>query len=111
MPNSSVTYGTNEITITEPGDYEITYNAILTSSDAGTVTLAVRNSDENITSTIESVSLQAGNTLNYTGNVITTLEAGDTIDMAISSTAGSGTVTLTSTSNSVPATLTVKKIS
>ena len=106
MPNLNTTYGTNNIIITQAGNYEINYYSNLSVSLAATVTMAVRQNGTNIPSTVITRAISAGVGSIYSGSVIVSLAAGTTIDLAMSSLLAVG-VTL---GNGVNATLSVKKL-
>ncbi len=114
MPSASVEYTPeNSITISETGVYEIDYYAtISTEAQANTITMAVRNGTENIPSTEVAITTGNSNTFTYSGSTIVDLTEGDIIDMAGTPSTGSGNLVIGSTtSDSVGALLTVKKIS
>lgn len=106
MPNKNVTYGTNNIAITETGTYEISYYANMSATVATTVTMAVRNNGTNIASTVISRALSIGVSSVYSGSTIVTLNPSANIDLAISALLAVG-VTL---GTGVGASLTVKKL-
>lgn len=76
----------NAITIETPGDYEITYNVLAEVNNAGNLSTSVRNNGTNIPGTLQTLSLTANKSENFGGNIITTLAAGDVIDIALTST-------------------------
>ena len=86
MPSADVTYApANSITIVEPGDYEINYLTNLTSTNSGTVELAVRNNSNNIASATLTNRFSDGENAIYSGSTIVTLATGDVIDMVVTS--------------------------
>ncbi len=108
MPNLNTTYVTqNSITVAQSGTYEINYLISVTVAIGTTLTIAVRNNGTNIPSTVISRTLSVGTNTTYSGSIISTLTAGNTLDMAISALIAVGVTLGTGTS----AILTVKKIS
>ena len=104
MPSEAVTYGTNTVTVTEEGDYEIHY-AIAASAPAGTtLTLAVRQGGTNIPQATTVRALIADTSTSFSGTTIVNLPAGTELDVAVSTPTAS-TVTIGS-----GASLTVKKL-
>ena len=87
MPELNVDSTTNDnaITITDAGDYEITYNVLAELDNAGDLTLAVRNSGANIPGTVQSLTLTANESESFGGSVIVTLATGAIIDLALTS--------------------------
>lgn len=107
MPNLNTNYGIpNSITVNEAGTYEINYFNNVTAAVATAITMAVRINGNNIPSTVISRLVSVGLTSTYNGSTIVTLNAGDTIDMALSALISVG-ITL---GTGVNATLTVKKL-
>lgn len=107
MPGSGVTNTpANSITVPEAGTYEVSYNAALTSANAGDVTLSVRENGTNIASTPITKTMTAGESSLFSGNSVVTLAANDVLDLAVTSTAA-GDVTL---GGGVNAMLTVKRL-
>ena len=76
----------NALTIITPGDYEITYNILAEVNNAGNLSLSVRNNGTNIPGTLQTLNLTANKSENFSGSIITTLAAGDIIDIALTST-------------------------
>jgi len=106
MPNKNVTYGTNTITLSETGVYEINYYANITAAVATIVTMAVRNNGTNIESTVISRALSVGVSSVYSGSTIVNLSSGSVLDLSLSALLAVG-VTL---GTGVGASLTVKRI-
>ncbi len=87
MPNNNVQYTpANSITINEAGDYEINYSTNVTSTNSATISLAVRENGTEIDSTTQTNTFSDGENNIYSGSVIRTLQAGDVIDMTLTST-------------------------
>ena len=107
MPTQDVTAANSTITIDQAGIYEITYSQTASVSAGANVTFAVRVNGENIPDTVSTRLLAVGVSDLYSGSVIVSLDAGDVVDMAVSSTLAL-TVTL---GDGVNATLVVKKLS
>lgn len=107
MPNKATSYTTNNsITTNEAGVYEINYFVNLSATVATTITLAVRRNGTNIDSTALSRALTVGTGTIYNGSIIVSLNANETIDMALSALLAAN-VTLGS---GVNASLTIKKL-
>ena len=106
MPNKNVTYGTNNITISSAGVYEINYYANMTAAVATTVTMAVRNNGTNIPSTVISRELSVGVSSVYSGSTIVNLSEGAVLDLALSALLAVGVTLGTGTG----AILTVKRL-
>lgn len=105
MPSLDInTANPNTITIITPGDYEITYNVLAEVNNAGNLSLAVRNNGTDIPGTLQTLNLTANKSENFGGSIITTLAAGNVIDIALTSTVNNtdGTVN--------QASLTLKKL-
>lgn len=94
MPINGVTYTpANSITINETGDYEINYSANVTSTNSAAIALAVRENGTEIDSAILTNIFSDGENNIYSGSVIRTLQAGDVINMTLTSTeAATGSV-------------------
>lgn len=107
MPNLNTTYGTNSITISQAGTYEINFYTNVSVTVGTTLTLAVRNNGTNIPATVVSRTLSVGTSSIYSGSVIVNLGANSVIDMAVSALVSVG-LTLGSGTN---ASLTVKRLS
>ena len=107
MPNLNTTYGTNSITISQAGTYEINFYTNVYVTVGTTLTLAVRNNGTNIHATVVSRTLSVGTSSIYSGSVIVNLGANSVIDMAVSALVSVG-LTLGSGTN---ASLTVKRLS
>ncbi|MCH5350617.1 MAG: collagen-like protein [Clostridiales bacterium] len=106
MPELNVTLGTNQITVTEDGDYEITYGLVGSVSPASTVTLSVNVNGTPEPSGVISQDLIVGTARATTGSTIVNLNANDVVTLTIE---GSATTTFTP-SNNVNTFLTVKKL-
>ena len=76
----------NALTITNAGDYEITYNASAAVANAGNLTFALRNNAADIPGTVQTLTLTANNSKNFGSTVIVPLTAGNVIDMVLTST-------------------------
>ena len=96
MPASQVTSGTDSLVITEAGDYEINYYVNGTTAAAGTYTVTALDNGTAIAGSDRAAT--GDSTLDFSGNVIAMLSAGDVITLGISSAAG-GTFTLTDGTN------------
>ena len=89
MPAKNVTFGTNQINITQAGDYEISYNVLLNTNRAVTVGIGVRNNGVILPATRGSQTMAIDNTtgLSYDGRLsastIITLPAGSVLDLAM----------------------------
>lgn len=95
LPNQNINASANNITITEPGIYEIDYNLNVTSTaEITNLTFAVRNNEINIPETVISQNITANSTTTYSGSTIVLLDEGNTIDLALTDSAGTGTVTV-----------------
>ena len=99
-----ITTNPNALTITDAGDYELTYNALAEVDNAGNLTLAIRNNGTNIPGTVQTLTLTANESESFGGSIVVTLTAGSIIDLALTSTVDTtdGTVN--------QASLTAKKI-
>lgn len=96
----------NSVTVTEAGTYELSYNAILSPSSNGPLTLAVRQNGTEIPSTAITRTTTPAGVAVYSGDAIVTLNANDVLDLALTS-AAADTVTL---GTGVNAALTVKRL-
>ena len=106
MPSSNVTYGTNSITVTDAGDYEINYGLLGSVDPASTITLSVYVNGAVSPSGVISQDFITGTARSMNGSTIVTLSAGDVVTLMVS---GSATTTLTPNEN-VNTYLTVKKL-
>jgi hypothetical protein len=92
MPLLNVTGTANTLTITEPGDYEVSYSLLITGNLLATITAAVRNNGAVIPATVKETSLISNSLVPptfdalFNTSVIVTLAANDIIDVAISAT-------------------------
>lgn len=106
MPSTNVTYGTNSITVTEGGDYEINYGLIGNVTPGATLTLSVYVNGAPSPSAVITEDFNTGTTSTLGGSSIVTLAASDELTLVVSSDAAT---TLTPTDN-VNTYLTVKKL-
>ena len=81
-----ITTNPNALTITDAGDYELTYNALAEVDNAGNLTLAIRNNGTNIPGTVQTLTLTANESESFGGSIVVTLTAGSIIDLALTST-------------------------
>ena len=88
MPSLDIdnTTNPNALTITEAGDYELTYNTLAEVDNDGNLTLAIRNNGTNIPGTVQTLTLTANESESFGGSTIVTLPAGSVIDLALTST-------------------------
>ena len=84
--NVNTAANANALTITNAGDYELTYNVAAFVNNAGNLTLAVRNNGTVIPQTAQTLTLTANNDKTFVNSVIVTLAAGDVIDVSLTST-------------------------
>lgn len=106
MPNLNTEYGTNSITITESGVYEINFFSHISVSAGTTLTQSIRANGVNIASTVTQRSLSVGSISIISGNTIVSLTEGTVLDMTIY-----GLLALTvSLGAGVNASLSIKKI-
>ncbi len=95
LASENVTYTpTNSITVGESGTYLITYNSDLSADNNITATIAVRNNSGNLTPTQTTESLTATSGALFSGTIITSLDAGDILDIAITSTESTNNITV-----------------
>ena len=114
MPLENTTTATNQITVLEAGDYEITFHVQVNSTIELTFNVTARNNTTPIdSSTVEKTALETatGGTFiaDCNNSVIVTLAANDVIDLAIAATTDPSTATITIPENG-DATLVVKKL-
>ncbi|MBS4961347.1 MAG: hypothetical protein KHZ62_11135 [Clostridiales bacterium] len=89
MPLSNMTTGANGITVTQEGDYEISYSVSATGNRSVTMTVSIRNNGIVIpsTSSTQALGLQTTGSTNYSANYVSQaivhLTAGSVIDLAI----------------------------
>ncbi|MFV0393833.1 MAG: BclA C-terminal domain-containing protein [Coprobacillaceae bacterium] len=102
----NTTTGTNTLTVTNAGIYELNYGLVASVALATTLTVAVRLGGVNIASATMSKALAATTTEETSGTVILSLAAGSRLDLAISALIGVG-VTLPSNVNAY---LSVKRL-
>lgn len=77
----------NSIGITEEGTYEITYNVVADADSQGTLTVTALNGENDIVGSAQTVNLPASNApVSISSSVISTLSAGDSISLQLSST-------------------------
>ena len=115
MPLLNTTTATNQITVLQAGDYEITYHLQINSTAELTFNVTARqNSTPIASSTIEQTALETatGGTfvVDVANSIIATLAANDVIDLALTTTTAPGGATITIPENG-DATLVVKKLS
>ena len=114
MPLLNTTTATNQITVQQAGDYEISFHIGLTSTLELTFNVTARNNTTPIdSSTIEQTALETatGGTfvVDVANSVIVTLAENDVIDLAIAATTDPSSATVTVLENG-DATLVVKKL-
>lgn len=106
MPALNETYGTNSITVTEEGDYEINYGLLGSVNPASTITISVNVNGTPQASGVISQDFVVGTARSMNGSTIISLDAGDEVTVTVE---GSATTTLTPLNN-VNSYLTVKKL-
>lgn len=106
MPSSSLTYGTNSITVTDGGTYELAYGVRGSMSDGSSLTVSVGQNGTAIAATTITDALTSGTPSSVHGQTIVTLSAGDVLTL-LASDSGSATWTPGSGANTY---LTVKKL-
>jgi hypothetical protein len=110
MPSNNVTLGTNDITIIEPGTYEINYmvtvSTVLVAADLS-AGVRINGATNFITSTFQTRTLSLTLTTLFEGITLVDLTAGDVIDLAVESTVDVSS----SLTGGLTAYLIVKKIS
>lgn len=106
MPLSNVTYGTNSITVTESGNYEINYGLIGNVTPAATLTLSVNTDGAPTPSATVTEDFNTGTTSALDGSAIVALTAGNVLTLVLTP---SATTTLTPSEN-LNRYLTVKKL-
>ena len=106
MPNLNVTYGTNDITIENEGDYEINYGLLGDVEPASTITLSVNVNGTPITSGIIMQDFITGTDRSMNGSTIVSLSENDVVTLTAE---GSAATSLTPSDN-VNTYLTVKKL-
>lgn len=77
----NVTDGTNQLTVTNAGDYEINYGLLGSINTASTVTLTVAANGTPVTSATTTGNYEADEEFNLAGSTIATLAAGDIITL------------------------------
>jgi hypothetical protein len=82
--NETYTPG-NSITITEPGDYLVSYNATSSGSLATSVTMAARKNGTPIDNLSSTKTLSLTGDTEFSGSSIVTLAPGDVLDLYVSS--------------------------
>lgn len=75
----------NALTITNAGNYELTYNVLAEVDNAGNLTLAIRNNGTDVPGSIQTLTLTANESESFGGSIIIPLVAGDIIDLALTS--------------------------
>lgn len=106
MPSSNLTYGTNNVTVTDAGTYELAYGVRGSMSDGSSLTVSVGQNGTAIASTTITDALTSGTPSSVHGQTIVTLSAGDVLTL-LASDSGSATWTPGSGANTY---LTVKKL-
>lgn len=106
MALSNVTYGTNSITVSEGGDYEINYGLNGNVTPGATLTLSVYVNGAPTPSATVTEDFNTGTTSSLDGSTIVTLGAADVLTLVLTSDTAT---TLTPTAN-VNSYLTVKKL-
>lgn len=106
MPSSNLTYGTNNVTVTDGGTYELAYGVRGSMSDGSSLTVSVGQNGTAIASTTITDALTSGTPSSVHGQTIVTLSAGDVLTL-LASDSGSATWTPGSGANTY---LTVKKL-
>lgn len=106
MPSSNLTYGTNNVTVTEAGTYELAYGVRGSMSDGSSLTVSVGQNGTAIAATTITDALTSGTPSSVHGQTIVTLSAGDVLTL-LASDSGSATWTPGSGANTY---LTVKKL-
>lgn len=106
MPSSNLTYGTNSVTVTDAGTYELAYGVRGSMFDGSSLTVSVGQNGTAIASTTITDALTSGTPSSVHGQTIVTLSAGDVLTL-LASDSGSATWTPGSGANTY---LTVKKL-
>lgn len=106
MPSSNLTYGTNSVTVTDAGTYELAYGVRGSMSDGSSLTVSVGQNGTAIAATTITDALTSGTPSSVHGQTIVTLNAGDVLTL-LASDSGSATWTPGSGVNTY---LTVKKL-
>ncbi len=106
MPSSNLTYGTNNVTVTDAGTYELAYGVRGSMSDGSSLTVSVGQNGTAIAATTITDALTSGTPSSVHGQTIVTLSAGDVLTL-LASDSGSATWTPGSGANTY---LTVKKL-
>lgn len=106
MPSSNLTYGTNSVTVTDAGTYELAYGVRGSMSDGSSLTVSVGQNGTAIAATTITDALTSGTPSSVHGQTIVTLSAGDVLTL-LASDSGSATWTPGSGANTY---LTVKKL-
>lgn len=106
MPSSNLTYGTNSVTVTDAGTYELAYGVRGSMSDGSSLTVSIGQNGTAIASTTITDALTSGTPSSVHGQTIVTLSAGDVLTL-LASDSGSATWTPGSGANTY---LTVKKL-
>lgn len=106
MPSSNPTYGTNNVTVTDAGTYELAYGVRGSMSDGSSLTVSVGQNGTAIAATTITDALTSGTPSSVHGQTIVTLSAGDVLTL-LASDSGSATWTPGSGANTY---LTVKKL-
>jgi len=80
----NVLHGTNVLTITQSGTYEVTFSVSLTSCTNTNISVSVRKQSTSIPSLIVTHSLAENENSSFFAQAIITLNANDVLDLAIS---------------------------
>ena len=88
LPEKNATASGNQITVDQQGDYEISYTAtVTTTTGAGSTNVFARTAGSELGSSVSTFSLQNNQAFTFTKTTIATLDAGETVDLAITPTA------------------------
>lgn len=100
MESYNVTQANNAVTIIEGGNYEVTYTVSATLVDGGDIVVSLRGNNVPIEGSMGTITVPQGGTGNLSKSVITDLEDGSAVSLALMSTtsAGGGTINFASIS-------------
>lgn len=107
MPLSNVTYGSDSVTVSNGGVYEVVYRLSGSTSADTTLTLSVGQNGTSLPSTVVTRDFVSGTPREVGGSVFVTLTAGDTVTLLVAVTTD---VTFTPSAG-VNSTLTLKQLS
>lgn len=116
LPSLNITPNNSTLTISETGDYEITYNILVSTSQAVDIGVAVRNNGTVIPVTrgTQTLSLDSATNISYDGRLsaitIVSLTSGDILDLAVQVINNLPTGLDAIINNNANATLTVRKL-